>query len=82
VIIADCRGRHVGMIVDSVKEVLNLTVEKIAPKPEMGHGGKNQFITGMAKLKDNVTILMDTSGIMSDEDSAAIEVSQEAKKAA
>jgi hypothetical protein len=36
----------------------------------------------MAKLKDNVTILMDTSGIMSDEDSAAIEVSQEAKKAA
>ncbi len=72
VIIADAGGRHVGMIVDSVKEVLDLVADKIAPKPEMGGENSASFITGMAKIEGRVTILMDTNSVLSFEDLQAL----------
>ena len=65
VIIADAGGRHVGMIVDSVKEVLDLHADKIAPKPQMGGEEHASFITGMAKIEGRVTIMMDTNSVLS-----------------
>lgn len=72
VIIADCQGRHVGMIVDSVREVLDLAGEQISAKPLMGRDAHTSFITGMAKIDGRVTILMDTGTVLSLQDVEAL----------
>jgi len=49
----------IGIIVDSVSEVLNISGEDIEPTPVMGSALDTQYILGMAKVKGKVKILLD-----------------------
>lgn len=62
-----------GIIVDEVSEVLNITDEQIEPSPSFG-GGMEQadFITGMGKLEDKVVILLDLDSVLNGEELAEI----------
>ena len=51
---------QMGVIVDSVSEVLNIKGEEVEDPPSFGSGEMDtNFITGMAKIGDGVKILMD-----------------------
>lgn len=50
---------QVGMLVDSVSEVLNISGEEIEPPPAFGGSTDTGNIMGMAKVKDKVKILLD-----------------------
>jgi purine-binding chemotaxis protein CheW len=54
-----------GIVVDEVSEVLNITDDQIEPSPSFG-GGMEQtdFITGMGKLEDKVVILLDIDSVL------------------
>jgi len=62
-----------GIIVDEVSEVLNITDDQIEPSPSFG-GGMEQadFITGMGKLEDKVVILLDLDSVLNGEELAEI----------
>ena len=54
-----------GIIVDEVSEVLNISREHIEPAPNFGGGMEGaDFITGMGKLEDKVVILLDIDRVM------------------
>jgi purine-binding chemotaxis protein CheW len=55
----------VGMIVDGVVEVLNLTASDIEDTPDFGPGVVTPYLTGMAKIKDSVKILLDIDQVLS-----------------
>ena len=58
---------HVGMIVDSVSEVLNVSQEEIEPPPVFGGSGVDSAgILGMAKIKGAVKILLDVDHVVSE----------------
>lgn len=58
-----------GIIVDEVSEVLNITDEQIEPSPSFGGGMKEaDFITGMGKLDGKVVILLDVDRVLSGEE--------------
>ncbi len=57
-----------GVVVDDVSEVLNITEEQIAPPPSFGSGIDADFIIGMGKLEENVVILLDIEKVLSGED--------------
>lgn len=54
------RPSLIGIIVDSVTEILSIKGKDIEPPPEYGMGINSDFISGMAKAGDRVIILLDT----------------------
>ena len=60
---------QLGVIVDSVREVHDLTDESIEASPTYGSSDtENQFLIGIGKLEDLVIVLIDlTDGLSPDE---------------
>ena len=54
-----------GVIVDDVSEVLNITEDQIAPPPSFGRGVDTDFIIGMGKFEKSVVILLDIEKVLS-----------------
>jgi purine-binding chemotaxis protein CheW len=57
-----------GIIVDGVSEVLNLTAAEIEDTPDFGEAVGGQYLLGMAKVKGKVKILLDIDRVLSTQD--------------
>lgn len=55
-----------GIIVDSVSEVLNIKNAEIEDPPEIGSNLDTDYILGMAKINGGVKILLDIDRVMQD----------------
>ncbi len=77
IIVVEIRTRKasipIGVVVDSVSEVLNIKNEDIEDTPKFGTTVNTDYILGMAKSEDGVKILLDIDKVLSVEDMAAIE---------
>jgi purine-binding chemotaxis protein CheW len=58
---------HMGLIVDSVEEVLNISAAEIEPTPEFGTRVDTSYLLGMAKIKGQVKTLLDIDRVVSPE---------------
>lgn len=54
-----------GIVVDGVSEVLNLTDAEIEDTPDFGEEIAGQYLLGMAKVKGKVKILLDIDKVLS-----------------
>jgi purine-binding chemotaxis protein CheW len=54
-----------GIVVDGVSEVLNLTGTEIEDTPDFGEEISGQYLLGMAKVKGKVKILLDIDKVLS-----------------
>ncbi len=67
--IEGCSGKLLmGVIVDSVSEVLNIKGEEIEDAPAFGTGLETDYILGMAKIEGGVKILLDIDRVLSAEE--------------
>lgn len=57
-----------GIVVDGVSEVLNLTAQEIEDTPDFGEAVTGQYLLGMAKVKGKVKILLDIDRVLSSQD--------------
>jgi purine-binding chemotaxis protein CheW len=57
-----------GIVVDGVSEVLNLTGQEIEDTPDFGEAVTGQYLLGMAKVKGKVKILLDIDRVLSSQD--------------
>lgn len=64
IIIVQIEEMQVGLIVDTVNEVLNIQPQHIEPPPEVKKGQANKFILGLAKVADSVKIVLNMSSIL------------------
>jgi purine-binding chemotaxis protein CheW len=68
IIVVEMQGQsapvQVGMVVDSVSEVLNITTEEIEPPPSLGTSEETDNILGMAKVKGDVKILLNVDKVV------------------
>ena len=53
-----------GIVVDSVSEVLNIKAEEIEDAPTFGFSLNTDYILGMAKIKNSVKILLDIDKVL------------------
>lgn len=58
---------QMGLIVDSVEEVVNLTAGEIEPTPEFGARIDTTYLLGMAKVKGQVKTLLDLDRVVAPE---------------
>src|SRR6185369_85915 len=57
-----------GIVVDGVSEVLNLTGAEIEDTPDFGEEYSGGYLLGMAKVKGKVKILLDIDRVLSTQD--------------
>ena len=57
-----------GVVVDTVSEVVSITSDAIEPPPECGSDVEQNFILGIGKLKDRVVIILDIDNIFINDD--------------
>ena len=63
----------IGIVVDSVSEVLNIKVEDIDETPTFGSKLDTGYILGMAKMEGGVKILLDIDKILTGDNIAVLE---------
>lgn len=56
---------HVGALVDSVQEVIELDDNQIMPPPSIGTRYKSEFLEGVAKIGDDFVMILDMDLIFS-----------------
>ncbi len=59
---------HIGIIVDSVSEVIAITEEDFEETPSFGVNLDTDYILGIAKVKDSVKILLNIDKVLTEED--------------
>lgn len=72
-IILNIAKRVVGIVVDGVSDVMQLTESQLRPPPDLGlaqAGGASQFITGIGALEDRMLILVDIEKLLRSADLA------------
>jgi purine-binding chemotaxis protein CheW len=73
VIVLNIAGRVVGMVVDSVQDVITLEPEQIKPAPNMGTAVNTDFLIGLGTLDERMLILVDIEKLMSSEEMGLVE---------
>jgi purine-binding chemotaxis protein CheW len=63
----------IGIVVDSVSEVLNIKSEEIEETPEFGTTLNTEYILGMATMEGGVKILLDIDAVLSSEELAHLQ---------
>lgn len=64
--------QDVGVVVDSVSEVLEIPRSEIEPPPSFGARIRNDFICGMGKVAGKFVILLDVGKVLSVDEMAAL----------
>jgi len=54
-----------GMVVDYVSEVLNISSDEIEPMPDFGERLDTEYMQGVAKVKGTVKLLLDLDKVLS-----------------
>ena len=70
VIILNVAHRVVGMVVDSVSDVLQLSGEQIREAPQFGASLDTEYITGLGTVDERMLILIDIEKLMTSRDMA------------
>lgn len=65
-------GTEVGVIVDTVSEVLDISADDIDAPPAMSSGTDTTFILGMGKVGEEVKILLNINKVLSQAEMAEI----------
>jgi purine-binding chemotaxis protein CheW len=69
IMIMDIQGTTIGLIVDTVSEVLRISSSIVEPPPPMTYSVTTEFISGIAKLEDRLIILIDMDKLIGKEES-------------
>ena len=67
-IVVDINDVSVGLIVDTVAEVMSIAEQDIVDPPQISSGGHNKYIKGIGKVGNNVKLLLDCDKLLSDDE--------------
>ncbi|MDQ2086630.1 chemotaxis protein CheW [Herbivorax sp. ANBcel31] len=68
IVVVEIKNISLGLIVDSVSEVVAIPESDIVPPPDSSTGFKNKYIKGIGKIEDEVKLLIDCEKLVNDED--------------
>jgi purine-binding chemotaxis protein CheW len=73
IIVVEVGGVQMGVIVDTVSEVLDIEEKQIEDAPSFGTEVDTEFILGMGKVENHVKILLDIEKVLSGHELVMIE---------
>jgi purine-binding chemotaxis protein CheW len=72
IVVAESSSTRVGLIVDSVSEVLLVPADAVEPTPGVATGADAEYLRGIAKLGGRLVLLLELDGLFGVEDRAAL----------
>lgn len=72
IVVIDAGQQNVGILVDSVAEVVQISADAVDPAPAVGNDQTSRFILGVTSRDEGLTILIDLNKLLSDEEWAAL----------
>ncbi len=73
VIVVDIKDLSIGLVVDSVSEVLSIPDENIVNPPEINKASHNKYIKGIGKVEKEIKLLLDCNKLLNDDDAQSLE---------
>jgi len=73
VVVLNLGNRIIGMVVDSVSDVITLTPDQIKPAPQMGSALEGDYLIGLGTIDDRMLILVEVVALMSNSGLGLIE---------
>ncbi|MHB8140839.1 MAG: chemotaxis protein CheW [Vulcanimicrobiaceae bacterium] len=73
IVVTEIGSKKVGIVVDSVSEVLNLPIENVEEAPEMIAGIGTEYIQGVGKLNERLIILLDLTMVITSDEKSDLE---------
>lgn len=68
IIVVDVRDTMVGFIVDRVDEVISISDENISLPPKFNNDFKGKYVKGIAKIEENIIMLLESSLLLNEEE--------------
>jgi purine-binding chemotaxis protein CheW len=68
IVVVNIRNASVGLIVDSVSEVVDIPATQIEPPPHVRKGQGSRYVEGLGHVGDTVKILLDISNLLYEEE--------------
>jgi purine-binding chemotaxis protein CheW len=72
IIVAEIPSTQVGLIVDSVSEVLVVPADSVEAAPQEAAGAGAEFLRGIVKLGSHLVLLLDLAGVFGTHDRSAL----------
>ncbi|MDR3482289.1 MAG: chemotaxis protein CheW [Burkholderiaceae bacterium] len=73
VVILNLHQHVMGMVVDSVSDVITLNADQIKPAPQMGSAIDSDYLIGLGAIDERMLILVDIDKFMSGSDVGLVE---------
>lgn len=73
IVVVQVRDSFIGIVVDSVCDVLDIPPECVEDPPEVNRRHGNRFIQGMGKVEDDVKIILDIEKLLFDDKDISLE---------
>ncbi len=64
IIVVNVEDTFVGIVVDTVSDVLDMPEDMIAPPPQINQTPGSQYIQGLGKVNDDVKIILDVNKLL------------------
>jgi purine-binding chemotaxis protein CheW len=80
-LVFNSRDGHVGAVVDMVHEVAEVPAANITPPPALFRGLSAEFIRGIAKVRDQLVVILDVDRVLASTDRIKFDQSAQAAEA-
>ncbi|MDY6907054.1 MAG: chemotaxis protein CheW [Chloroflexota bacterium] len=72
IVVVNSKGQDIGIIVDSVAEVLRVAADSIEPPSSMITTSDSEYLLGILKLPDRLVILLDADRVLSRDEKTSL----------
>jgi purine-binding chemotaxis protein CheW len=78
VIVLNINNHTIGMVVDSVSDVVTLTPDQIKPAPDLGATVSGEYLRGLGTVGDRMLIMLDIDKLLGSEEMGLLAAAKEA----
>ncbi len=68
IIVVELQNNNLGLIVDSVSEVISISEENIVPLPQISRDTQNKFIKAVGKADNHTRLLLECDNLLKDDE--------------
>jgi purine-binding chemotaxis protein CheW len=72
-VIVTVAGRHFGVVVDAVSDVIDIAPSAIRPVPDMGTAVDTEYLKGLTSVGERMVLLLDVDKLLQPQDAQILE---------
>ncbi len=72
-VIVTVAGRHFGVVVDAVSDVLDVDATQVRPVPDMGTTVDTEYLKGLTAVDERMVLLLDVDKLLQPQDAQMLE---------